>query len=165
MLKISLAVVLSAALLAGCVYERDEGGWTPDRGQGASSPPAPPPRTVPPRAQADVPPDRVHARDLAPLSPGSGSPGPDADVRRLPRTAAIHGRLFVQAASYATRRQAERARRALADLGPTTIYTAYVGDQLRYRVRVGPLATAGRSERVRAALIARGYDDAIILRD
>jgi cell division protein FtsN len=106
------------------------------------------------------------------LSPGSGTPGPEADVRRPARatpspTRITSGnqRLFVQAASFVTRDQAERARRAVAEYGQTRIYTAYVDDQLRYRVRIGPMATPERSERVRAALIRRGYGDAIIVRD
>jgi cell division protein FtsN len=115
--------------------------------------------------QASVPPDRVTARDLARLNPGTGVAGPGAEPYRRERAAPPHGRLFVQAASFVTRDQAERARRALDDLGRASIYTAYVDDQLRYRVRVGPLATPERSERVRAAVARRGYGDAIIVRD
>jgi len=124
-----------------------------------------------PQASAP-PPDRVRSQDLAALNPASGTPGPEADVRRPARatpspTRLTSGnqRIFVQAASFVTREQAERARRAVSQYGPTRIYTAYVDDQLRYRVRVGPMATPERSERVRASLVRRGYNDAIIVRD
>jgi cell division protein FtsN len=177
MLKVNLAILLSAMLLGGCVYERSEGNWSPNPGPGTAD--APPPRYAPParnasppppppsRMQASVPSDRVSAQDLARLNPGTGVAGPEAEPyrRERERTASLNGRIFVQAASFVTREQAERARRSLAGLGPTGVYTAYVDDQLRYRVRVGPLATPERSERVRAALVRRGYGDAIIVRD
>jgi len=167
MLKMNPAILLSAALLGGCVYERNEGNWSPSPGPGAAA--APPvrytPAPPPPRMQASVPPDRVTARDLARLNPGTGVAGPDAEPYRPQRNTAQGGRIFVQAASFVTRDQAERARRSIANLGPAGVYTAYVDDQLRYRVRIGPLATPERSEHVRAALIRRGYGDAIIVRD
>lgn len=165
MLKTTLVVLLAAGLLAGCVYDRNDAYAPPPYREAAREPARP--------MQASVPqPDRIRSEDLGTLSPGSGTPGPDADTRRPPRAtpspARLHSssqRLFVQAASFVTREQAERARRAIAELGPTGIYTAYVDDQLRYRVRVGPLATPERTDRVRAALIRRGYGDAIIVRD
>ena len=132
--------------------------------QSAAMPPAVPP--------GPVQPDRVRSQDLANLSPASGTTGPDADTYRPARATPSptrltsgHQRIFVQAASFVTREQAERARRAVAQYGPTRIYTAYVDDQLRYRVRVGPMSTPERSERVRSALVRRGYGDAIIIRD
>ncbi|HEY7609231.1 MAG TPA: SPOR domain-containing protein [Alphaproteobacteria bacterium] len=125
----------------------------------------PPPRP-PMQASAPAPqPDRVRAADLSRLSPGTGVPGPEAEPATITRRAPYPSRLYVQAASYVTRAQAERARRSIAGLGPAVIYMAYVDDQLRYRVRIGPLRTPERSESVRAALVRRGYGDAIIVRD
>ena len=164
MFKVNLAILLSATLLGGCVYERNEGSWSPNPGPGTAD--APPPRYAsPPPMQASVPPDRVTAQDLARLNPGTGVAGPDAEPYRPQRAAPQGGRIFVQAASFVTRDQAERSRRSIANLGPAGVYTAYVDDQLRYRVRIGPLATPERSERVRAALVRRGYGDAIVVRD
>jgi cell division protein FtsN len=176
MVKSTLAILLAAGALGGCVYEptEREGSWAPGGEARTVTPPpryaaaSPPPAVPPPprrRQQASVPPDRLSPRDLGRLNPGTGVAGPGAEPYRRERAAPHQGRLFVQAASFVTREQAERARRALADLGRTSIYTAYVDDQLRYRVRVGPLATPERSERVRAAIARRGYGDAIILRD
>ena len=152
MLKTNLAILLSALLLGGCVYERSE---------------APLPRegAPPPAEAAAPPPDRVRAEDLARLNPGTGTPGPEAGTTRFAHTTPHPPRIFVQAASFVIREQAERTRRSLAGLGPAGVYTAYVDDRLRYRVRIGPLATPERSERVRAVLVRRGYSDAIILRD
>jgi rare lipoprotein A len=152
MFKTNLAILLSALLLGGCVYERSE-ARLPREG-------------APPPAQAAAPqPDRVRAEDLARLNPGTGTPGPEAETTRFARATPQPTRIFVQAASFVTRQQAERTRRSLAQLGPAGVYTAYVDDQLRYRVRIGPLATPERSERVRAALVRRGQSDAIIRRD
>jgi rare lipoprotein A len=132
---------------------------------------APTPITMPserapaPRTRAPEP-DRMRAEDLGRLAPGTGVAGPEAEpVRFARRTPSPSSQLFVQAASFVTRDEAERMRRRLTGLGRTGVYTAYVDDQLRYRVRVGPLATPERSERVRAALVRRGYGDAIIVRD
>ena len=163
MIKVKLAILLSAMLLGGCVYERNEATMPPP-----ASPPryTPEPAAPPPsRMQASVPPDRVSAQDLARLNPGTGVAGPDAEPYRPQRASPQGGRIFVQAASFVTREQAERSRRSLANLGPSGVYTAYVDDQLRYRVRIGPLASPERSERVRAAVVRRGYGDASIIRD
>lgn len=165
MLKSNLAILIAAGLLAGCVYERNEAYAPPPYRETAREPARP--------LQAAVPrPDRIRSEDLGTLNPDTGTAGPDAEARRparaTPSPTRLHSSstlLFVQAASFVTRDQAERAREAIAGLGPTGIYTAYVEDQLRYRVRVGPLATPERTERVRAALIRRGYPDAIVVRD
>jgi cell division protein FtsN len=152
MVKASLAILFAALALGGCVYEQ----------RGAREAPPPPMQaTAPP--QPTMPPDRMRADDLSRLSPGTGVPGPEAEplARRTPHPS----RLYVQAASFVTREQAERARRSLAGLGHSGIYTAYVEDQLRYRVRIGPMTSPERSERVRAAVVRRGYADAIIIRD
>ena len=161
MIKVNLAILLSAMLLGGCVYERNEATMPPP----ASPPRYTPSPNAPPPMQASVPPDRVTAQDLARLNPGTGVAGPDAEPYRPQRATTQSGRIFVQAASFVTRDQAERSRRSIANLGPAGVYTAYVDDQLRYRVRIGPLASPERSERVRAALVRRGYGDAIIVRD
>lgn len=189
MIKASLGVVLAALMLGGCVYEqsaaRDEGDYyrssrdeRDDRARRAVRETelaprpvrAPTPITAPaprrPVMQARAPePDRMRAEDLGRLSPGTGIAGPEAEPERFARRTPRPARLFVQAASFVTREEAERTRRSLAGLGRTGVYTAYVDDQLRYRVRVGPLATPERSERVRAAVVRRGYGDAIIIRD
>ncbi|MFO0988780.1 MAG: SPOR domain-containing protein [Alphaproteobacteria bacterium] len=132
---------------------------------------APTPITSPsprgPAQQATAPePDRVRAEDLGRLAPGTGVAGSEAETERVARrTPNPPARLFVQAASFVTREDAERTRRSLTGLGRTGVYTAYVDDQIRYRVRVGPLATSERGESVRQALVRRGFGDAIIVRD
>lgn len=153
MLKANLAILLAALMLGGCVYERNEARLAREE--------APPPAPL----QASAQPDRIRTEDLSRLAPGTGTAGPEAETTRFARRTPHPARIFVQAASFVTREQAERTRRSLAGLGPAAVYTAYVDDQLRYRVRIGPLATPERSERVRAALVRRGYPDAIILRD
>lgn len=166
-MKTSLAILLSAVLLGGCVYGKDE-ARAPERPPGA-----------PPAQAASPQPDRVTAEDLGRLNPGTGVPGPGDGRIGTDRVGDDRGgrdrigshdprgnqRIFVQAASFVTREQAERARRGVAGLGPSGIYTAYVDDQLRYRVRIGPMRTPEGSERVRAALVRRGFADAIIVRD
>jgi cell division protein FtsN len=178
-------------MLGGCVYEqsasRDEGYYRADRYREdrvyrqsrevretelpTRAVRAPTPITAPaargPAMRERAPePDRMRAEDLGRLAPGTGVAGPEAEPERfVRRTPNPSSRLFVQAASFVTRDEAERTRRALDGLGRAGVYTAYVDDQLRYRVRIGPLATPGRSERVRAAVARRGYGDAIIVRD
>lgn len=191
MVKASLGFVLAALVSGGCVYEqsasRDEGTYRDDRYRqnpaarparevreteiasrpvGAPTPiTSPPPRS--PAQQATAPePDRARAEDLGRLAPGTGVAGPEAEPERFARrTPSPPARLFVQAASFFTREEAERTRRSLTGLGRTGVYTAYVDEQLRYRVRVGPLATPERGESVRQALVRRGFGDAIIVRD
>ncbi len=194
MLRNTGVLVLVATMLAGCVYEKEEPGMSrtgvAPAGEQAGPPPGERPAARPAAYQADrydedryrtdryrsdryqadrsydrPGPNRVRASDLNDLSPGAGTPGPQAAAPRVPREPPYHARHFVQAASMVTRDQAERVRRSLRGLGPTTIYTAYVEDQLRYRVRIGPFASPEDSERVRLAAIRRGFADAIILRD
>jgi cell division protein FtsN len=188
MIKSSLGVVLAALTLGGCVYEQsasreeshDRAGRPsrevretelPARTAGAPTPitaparhEAPPHRPV---MQARAPePERLPTEELGRLAPGTGVAGPEAEPGRYARgTPNPPSRLFVQAASFVTREEAERARRKLAGLGRAGVYTAYVDDQIRYRVRIGPLATPERGQSVRAALARRGYGDAIIVRD
>ena len=174
MVKASLGVVLAALMLGGCVYEqrasreyRDERDYRASREvhETALQPP-PAPRAVRAPTPITAPqPDRMRADDLSRLSPGTGVAGPEAEPERFVRRTPHPSRLFVQAASFVTRDEAERTRRSLAGLGRSGVYTAYVDDQLRYRVRIGPLATPERTERVREAVIRRGYADAIIVRD
>ncbi len=155
MSRSSLAVLLAAlVVLGGCVYE-----------QSASREGPPPPTRMAAPQPVQPQPDRMSAEDLSRLSPGTGVEGPDADTRRIARRTPQPAHLFVQAASFVTREEAERTRRSLRGLGRAGIYTAYVDDQLRYRVRIGPLSSPERSARVRAALVRRGYSDAIIVRD
>jgi cell division protein FtsN len=191
MVKASLGVVLAALMLGGCVYEqsasRDESYYREDRVYRQSrevretelptrAVRAPTPITAPaargpaphgPAMRARAPePDRMRAEDLGRLAPGTGIAGAEAEPDRFARrTPNPSSQLFVQAASFVTREEAERTRRSLNGLGRTGVYTAYVDDQLRYRVRIGPLATPERGERVRAAVARRGYGDAIIIRD
>ena len=183
MMKASLGVVLAALMLGGCVYEqsasreyRDERDYRPSREVRetelpprtvrAPTPITAPPTTRGPATQARAPePDRMRAEELGRLSPGTGVAGPEAEPERFVRRTPHPSRLFVQAASFVTREEAERTRRSLAGLGRAGVYTAYVDEQLRYRVRIGPLATPERSESVRAAVVRRGYGDAIIVRD
>jgi cell division protein FtsN len=189
-MKASLGAVLAALALGGCVYEqsasreyrdeRDHRAYRESREgrvvRESALPPqpgAPTPIIAPAPTrqrgavmQAAAPePDRVRTSDLSRLSPGTGIAGPEAEPYRPVRRTPYPSRLFVQAASFVTREEAERTRRSLAGLGRASVYTAYVDDQLRYRVRIGPLATPERSESVRAAVARRGYSDAIIVRD
>jgi cell division protein FtsN len=181
MLKSNLVIILAAGLLAGCVYDKSDSAYAPppprDGGQayardGGNTHQRERVREPTQLTQAAPPPGRVRTEDLGQLSPGSGTAGPDADtgrpVRATPspaRIASTSSRMFVQVASFGARDQAERARRSIAELGPTAIYTAYVDDQLRYRVRVGPFRSTERTEEVRMSLMRRGYNDAIIVRD
>lgn len=160
MIKASLGVLLAALTLGGCVYDQQKAS------REAVPPPAPEFRRTPTQAVATAPqPDRIRESDLSRLSPGTGVAGPEAEPMPLVRRTPHPSRLFVQAASFVTRDEAERSRRTLTGIGPTGIYTAYVDNQLRYRVRIGPLATPERTERVRDAVVRRGYSDAIIVRD
>ena len=180
-MKATLGVVLAALMLGGCVYEqsasremRDERDARAAReiresalppSPGAPTVITPPPSRAPAMQAAAPPPDRVRSEDLARLSPGTGIAGPQADPDRYARQTPNPPRTFVQAASFVSREEAERTRRSLAGLGRTGVYTAYVDEQLRYRVRIGPLATPERTEQVREQLIRRGYAGAIIVRD
>lgn len=148
-----LILLFVGLALAGCVYnDRSERG--PER-VAAAEPRMPPP-------------ERVRSEDLARLEPSVGrrdselGPPPPTPP---PRATPTPRRYFVQAASFSTRAQAERVRRALAGLGPVSIYTAFLDDRTRYRVRIGPLATAERSERVRRDLARRGYRGAIVVHE
>jgi cell division protein FtsN len=160
MIKANLGVLLAALMLGGCVYDRQQAS------REAVPPPAPEFRRAPTQIIATAPqPDRIRESDLARLSPGTGVAGPEAEPMPLARRTPHPSRLFVQAASFITREEAERSRRALTGIGRAGIYTAYVDNQLRYRVRIGPLATPERTERVRDAVVRRGYSDAIIVHD
>jgi rare lipoprotein A len=73
--------------------------------------------------------------------------------------------LFVQAASFVSYENAQRAQAMLSRVGNARISQSVVGGTRYYRVQVGPLASWDEADRTLAQVVASGLADARILQD
>jgi rare lipoprotein A len=73
--------------------------------------------------------------------------------------------LFVQAGAFTQRANAERLRARLAPIGPTQISEFQQGNQLFYRVRVGPLRSVDDADAALGRVVSQGQSDARVVVD
>jgi len=83
---------------------------------------------------------------------------PDPDLKTVPVAAKTS--LFVQAGAFVRRDLAMKTKRDLSPIGPAHIVEATVGENLFYRVRLGPVATVDDGDRILDAVVRTGYSDA-----
>ncbi len=90
-------------------------------------------------------------------------PEPIVAVAARYAPAARAGRIFIQAGAYADRRRAERESASLARVGPTEITPAWIGDNLYYRIRIGPARDVGEGDEMLARVVERGFTEARVV--
>jgi rare lipoprotein A len=73
--------------------------------------------------------------------------------------------LFVQAGAFTQRANAERLRSRLSPIGPTQISEIQQGNQLFYRVRVGPLRSVDDADAALGRVVSQGQSDARVVVD
>jgi rare lipoprotein A len=130
----------------------------------------------PVQAEALPPPPGARAaaspRSAAPLP----APAPSAPVQlaslpteRLPETLtqsyAAPGTLWVQAGAFGSAQNAERMRARLAGVGPTRAMPMTSGGRTLWRVRVGPAGSVAEADRLLAAAVRAGANEARIVVD
>ena len=87
------------------------------------------------------------------------APSPPAAQRSTPT-----GALLVQAGSFKSKENAERARTQLASIAPVEVAPITVGSETFFRVRIGPFAADGEAEAALARATDAGYPGARIIR-
>ena len=73
------------------------------------------------------------------------------------------GERFVQVGAYRDARNVATASSTLNAVGEVQLHRIARGDQVLYRVRLGPFATDAEAESVRRAVALRGYPEAIVV--
>ena len=74
------------------------------------------------------------------------------------------GAVLVQAGTFKSQENAERARTRLASIGPVDVAPISVGGDTFYRVRIGPFTADSEAESARARVSHEGYTGARIIR-
>ncbi len=103
------------------------------------------------------------AQPGAPRQPtdiASLEPEPDGRVTQEPVTAT---EMFIQAGAFAQFTNANRLRARLSVLGRTEVIGVMYGDQQLFRVRIGPIRSLKRADRILDRLIGAGYTEAQIV--
>lgn len=75
------------------------------------------------------------------------------------------GEIFVQVGAYGDANNAQRASDSLVPIGRVQIYRVVIGDQVIYRVRLGPFDTTQAAEASRDRAVAHGYPEAVVVVD
>ena len=71
--------------------------------------------------------------------------------------------IFLQAGAFAEYHNALRLGARLSALGPTQITQVNLGAHGLFRVRIGPVTTVEKADRMLERMIGAGYDDARIV--
>ena len=127
--------------------------------------PAPPPSAEPLSSPAPPPSPRPAPRSsiLAALVPSaSAAPLRTAELPPRPLTA---GRIFVQAAAFSQRANAQRALLQIDRLGNAAVVHTSIGGIDFYRVRLGPLSSVTEADWLLGRVVGSGYRQARIVVD
>jgi len=94
---------------------------------------------------------------------------PQANPERAPSTPATlpptqAGALLVQAGTFKSQENAERARTQLASIAPVDVAPITAGGEIFFRVRIGPFAGEGEAASALARVSQQGYTGARIVR-
>lgn len=73
--------------------------------------------------------------------------------------------IYVQAGAFSEYNNANRVRSTLSGLGPTKISQANAGQQMVFRVRVGPIKSVAEADKLLAQVAASGYPEARMIVD
>lgn len=123
----------------------------------ASADLAPPPGAkVAPRTAASAPPRTSHPA----ASPRPVAPDPVVKIVPVKPT-----HMYIQAGAFARYDNANRLSTRLQSLGPTKITQVNLGDQVMFRVRLGPIATLPQADNLLDRIVKAGYPDARLIVD
>ena len=89
---------------------------------------------------------------------------PQAPSRANTKTKAQADGLAIQAGSFKSKDNADRARTALSAIAPVDVSPIAVGADVYFRVRVGPFADASEAEAALAKVTQAGYQGAKMVR-
>ena len=73
--------------------------------------------------------------------------------------------IYVQAGAFSEFNNANRVRSSLSGLGPANISQANAGQQMVFRVRLGPVRSVAEADKLLAQVAASGYPDARVIVD
>lgn len=123
----------------------------------ASTDLAPPPGVkAAPRTAAAAPPPPPHPA----TSPPPLAPEPEVKVEPVKPTS-----MYIQAGAFARYDNANRLSVRLRSLGPTKITQVNLGDQVMFRVRLGPIPTLPEADNLLDRVVKAGYPDARLIVD
>ncbi len=92
------------------------------------------------------------------------SPQTTGSIPRSDRAPAPAAGLVIQAGSFKSKDNADRARTVLAAIAPVEVAPISVGGESYFRVRVGPFAAASEAEAALVKVTAAGYRGAKVVR-
>jgi len=98
---------------------------------------------------------------------GPADPAPPqttGSIARSAKKAALATGLLIQAGSFKSKGNADRARNVLSAIAPVDVTQIAVGGEIYFRVRVGPFAAASEAEAALVKVTAAGYQGAKMLR-
>jgi rare lipoprotein A len=119
--------------------------------------------------KAAAPPEETPSGDARlrwQTSPRAAAPLPVATTGSLPRGDKIIAQadgLLIQAGSFKSKENADKARAALSAIAPVDVDPIEVGDEVYFRVRVGPFSAANEAEAALARVTGAGYQGAKIV--
>ncbi len=123
--------------------------------------PAENPENLPAPWKAAAPP-RVAAAPTNMLPPAS--PQATGSIARSDRAPAPAAGPVIQAGSFKSKDNADRARSVLAAIAPVEVASISVGGESYFRVRVGPFAAVSEAEAALVKVTAAGYRGAKVMR-
>jgi rare lipoprotein A len=141
------------------------------RAEGASDLDKPPVQAAPRRSISSAPlddagakppaaePVRTASRDAAPAVRTAGQRAP---VSRVPVEAT---NMYIQAGAFADFDNANRLRARLSSLGSAKVTQVQIGEQMLFRVRIGPLRELPSADALLERVIRAGFDDAKLIVD
>jgi rare lipoprotein A len=122
-------------------------------------------RAQPVEAQPQVappPPAPVEVASVAGHTGNAGNFYPDPVVQQLPVSPTS---IYVQAASFGERSNAQRLAMNLQPFGPARVYPAIVNGRQFYRVRFGPMGDVAQADALLDQLAGGGHNEPIIVVD
>ena len=123
--------------------------------------PAADPIAVASIASVGTPPRKSTDKLASRLAPPQASPAPAPLATQIAMPA---GALLVQAATFKSQENAERARTQLASIAPVDVAPITVGGETFFRVRIGPFAADSEAASALARVRQEGYTGAKIVR-
>ena len=84
-------------------------------------------------------------------------------MRGTGRAETVFVLLLIQAGSFKSKENAEKARAALGAIAPVDVDPIEVGAEVYFRVRVGPFSAANEAEAALARVTGAGYQGAKIV--
>lgn len=102
------------------------------------------------------------ARDVPPPEPSLQAAPPNADLRQMPVGPT---NMYVQAGAFAEYDNANRLRARLSVLGPAEVSQVQLGQQIFFRVRLGPIRDLKTADIMLDRVLDAGHEDARLVVD